>query len=87
MTMFIFKVFLVVAVLFVDCSISKVRLNNEKLLIKTLTENYGQKLGLPTMKDRSEPLLIKLRIQLIQIVELDAIKQVLSTNIWSSYVR
>jgi hypothetical protein len=66
--------------------VSKVRLNNEKLLIKKLTENYPQKFGRPFLNDSSEPLYIKIRAQLIQIVELDATEQVLVTNVWNNFV-
>ncbi len=48
----------------------KVRLNNEKLLIKKLTENYPQKFGRPLLNDSDGPVKIRLKPQLIQIVKL-----------------
>ena len=53
-------------------NVSKVRLNNEKLLIKKLTENYPQKFGRPLLNntDILGPLKISLKLQLIQIVKL-----------------
>jgi hypothetical protein len=71
----------------IECQVSKVRLNNEKLLIKQLTENYPQKFGRPFLNDSSEPLLVRMRVQLIQIVKLDANEQVLLTNVWNNFVR
>ena len=58
--------------LVVQSNVSKVRLNNEKLLIKKLTENYPQKYGRPLLNntDLLEPLKISLKLQLIQIVKL-----------------
>jgi hypothetical protein len=60
-------------------TVSKVRLNNEKLLIKKLTENYPQKFGRPFLNDSSEPLYIKIRAQLIQIVELVCRQNLITT--------
>ena len=53
-------------------NVSKVRLNNEKLLIKKLTENYPQKYGRPLLNntDILGPMKISLKLQLIQIVKL-----------------
>jgi hypothetical protein len=60
-------------------------MNNEKLLIKQLTENYPQKFGRPFLNDTKEPLVIKMRVQLIQIVKLDPVDQVLVTNVWNNF--
>jgi hypothetical protein len=79
----IFKVPLLV----VNGNIEKVRLNNEKLLIKKLTESYPQKFGRPLINDSDGPVSIKLKMQLIQIVKLDATDQVFVTNVWNNYVR
>lgn len=54
----------------VEGSLDKVRLNNEKLLIKKLTENYPQKFGRPLINDTDGPVVIRMRVQLIQIVKL-----------------
>ena len=61
----------------VNTQVSKVRLNNEKLLIKQLTENYPQKLGRPFLNDSTEPLVVRMRVQLIQIVKLVCFKKFL----------
>ncbi|CAF0873576.1 unnamed protein product [Brachionus calyciflorus] len=79
----IYTIFL--PVLVVDCTMQQARLNNEKLLIKKLTENYPQKFGRPLLNDSDGPVVIKLRIQLIQIVKLDAIDQTMVTNVWTNY--
>jgi hypothetical protein len=71
----------------VENSVSKVRLNNEKLLIKQLTENYPQKFGRPFINDSlGEPLVVKMRVQLIQIVKVDPNNQILQTNVWTNFV-
>jgi hypothetical protein len=70
----------------VEATLEKVRLNNEKLLIKKLTENYPQKLGRPLLNDSDGPVKIKLKPQLIQIVKLDPTEQVFITNVWNNFV-
>lgn len=67
-----FKIFsnFQVPLVVVEASVDKVRLNNEKLLIKKLTESYPQKFGRPLINDTDGPVIIKLRVQLIQIVKL-----------------
>ena len=53
-----------------SASVGKVKLNNEKLLIKKLTENYPQKYGRPLLNISDGPARIQLKLQLIQIVNL-----------------
>lgn len=65
-------------ILVVESSVEKVRLNNEKLLIKKLTENYPQIYGRPLINDSAGPVIIKLKVQLIQIVKLVRNKIIIS---------
>lgn len=48
--------------------------------------NYPQKLGRP-VNNSNDIVNIKLTVQLIQIVQLDALNQNFLTNIWNKYVK
>lgn len=54
---------------FVVASLPKVRMNNEKLLIKKFIEKYPVKYGRPLENITQGPVTIRLRVQLIQIVK------------------
>lgn len=47
----------------------KIRLNNEKLLIKKFQDKYPVKYGRPSLNISEGPIKIGLRVQLIQIVK------------------
>ena len=59
----------------------------EKKLIRTLLQEYSDrgKMGRP-IAEQNETLMVKFGLTLIQILDLDERNQVLSTNVWASYV-
>ncbi|XP_046582914.1 LOW QUALITY PROTEIN: neuronal acetylcholine receptor subunit alpha-5-like [Haliotis rubra] len=65
---------------------SRADLSDEKLLIRTLLEDYAKlgKMGRP-VKQQNDTLPIYYGLSLIQILDLDERNQILSTNVWASY--
>lgn len=61
---------------FVVASLPKVRMNNEKLLIKKFIEKYPVKYGRPLENITQGPVTIRLRVQLIQIVKVVSVIEI-----------
>lgn len=59
----------------------KVRLNNEKLLIKRFNEHYPGKYGRPLLNHTEGPVIFKLRVQIIQIVKVVCVKWLKFVNL------
>ena len=83
---YFFSIFLVLFVCQIKCERKPPELTNEKKLIKKLRNEYPEKLGRPLLDDINSTVVIYLRLQLIQIVALDATDQQLQTNILYKFV-
>ena len=64
-----------------------VEMSHEKRLIKDLIRNYRDLgiMGRP-VRDQNDSIVIKYGLSLIQIMDLDERDQILTTNVWATYV-
>ena len=62
-------------------------MSHEKRLIQDLIRNYKELgiMGRP-VRDQNDTITIKYGLSLIQILDLDERNQILTTNVWATYV-